>query len=535
MSEITLSPFRNEALTNFSLAAHQNAMKLAIARVKKSLNQEYHLIIGGKKREGVEVVSSENPANPSEIVGRVHFAGEEQARKAIEFAAQKFSDWSRAPVVERVECTIRAAEIMRRRRLELAAYIILECGKSWVEADADVCEAIDFLEFYAHETAELVNKKLLGDVPGETNEYFYEPRGVAAIISPWNFPIAILTGMSSAALVTGNTIIIKPSSQSAVIAAKLMEIYMEAGFPGGVVNFLPGRGSIIGDLLVSHPKVALIAFTGSMEVGLRINKLASEVKEDQNFVKQVITEMGGKNAIIVDATADLDEAVKGIVVSAFGYGGQKCSACSRVIVLEEIYDKLIKRLVEATRSIVMGMPERPEVFLGPLIDKKAVAKTKEYIEIGKKEGKAALEMKVPKGLENGYFVAPVILTDIKADHRLAQEEIFAPVLAVIKVSTFTKAIKVANSTRFALTGGLFSRTPEHIDRAKREFKVGNLYINRKITGAIVGRQPFGGFCLSGIGSKAGGQDYLRQFLVPRTITENTLRHGFAPLDITDQP
>lgn len=529
MSAINLSPFRNEPVMDFSKSENQQTMKDAIALVRRNLNKEYFIIIDGETKRSSEVVPSENPASPSEIIGRVNFADEKLAKEAISVAQEKFEIWSRTPVEKRAASLIRAAAIMRKRRLELTAWVILECGKNWEEADADVCEAIDFLEYYARETVNLLQKSLLGDVPGETNEYFYEPRGVAVIISPWNFPLAILTGMSSAALVTGNTVVIKPSSQSAVTAAKLMEIYAEAGIPPGVVNYLPGKGSVIGDLLVTDPRVALIAFTGSVEVGLRINKLAAEVPQGQNFVKQVITEMGGKNAIIIDATADLDEAVKGVVISAFGYQGQKCSACSRVIVLEEVYDTFLKRLVDATSSIIIGKPENPEVFLGPLIDKSAQAKTLEYIEIGKKEAKVALEMEIPPELSDGYFVAPVIFTDVSPQARIAQEEIFAPVLAVIKVKNINEALQVANNSQYALTGGLYSRTPEHIELIKREFKVGNLYINRKITGAIVGRQPFGGFKLSGIGSKAGGPDYLRQFLVPRTITENTMRHGFAPL------
>lgn len=529
MNAINLSPFRNEPVTNFSQTANQQAMRDAIAHVRKQLDKEYFLVIGGNAKKGVEIRPSENPALPTESIGRIHFASDSDAHEAVAAAARSFETWWRTPIAQRVNSLVRAAEIMRSRKLELAAWEILECGKNWEEADADVCEAIDFLEYYARETLDLKQRRLLGDVPGETNEYFYEPRGVAAIISPWNFPLAILTGMSSAALVTGNTIIIKPSSQSSVTAAKLTEIYMQAGMPPGVVNYLPGKGSVIGELLVDHPKVAIIAFTGSMEVGLRINHLAAGIREDQHFVKQVITEMGGKNAIIIDATADLDEAVKGVVISAFGYQGQKCSACSRVIVLDEIHDTFLDRLIEATRSIIIGRPEAPETFLGPLIDKGAAAKTREYIEIGKKEARVALEMEIPPELRQGYFVAPVIFADVPPDSRIAQEEIFAPVLAVIKVRHFAEALRVANFSRFALTGGVYSRTPGNIELAKREFKVGNLYVNRKITGAIVGRQPFGGFRLSGIGSKAGGQDYLRQFLVPRTITENTMRHGFAPI------
>jgi len=536
MNENNLSKFRIEPITNFSLIENQKAMKDAIAKVKNQLNKEYFLIIGGKERKSGEIEPSVNPSKPSEVIGQVHFASREQANEAIEIAAQSFEKWSRIPPKERANCLKRCAEIMKSRKLELSAWMILECGKNWEEADADVCEAIDFLEYYAYETMNLFDKKLLGHVPGETDHYFYEPRGVAAIISPWNFPLAILTGMSSAALVTGNTVVIKPSGQSSVIAAKLMEIYKEGGIPDGAVNYIPGRGSVIGDLIVTHPEVAIIAFTGSVEVGLRINKLASEVKNGQDFVKKVITEMGGKNAIIVDSTADIDEAVKGVVISAFGYQGQKCSACSRVIVFKDVYEKFLNRLVEATKSIIIGRPEEPETFLGPIIDKSALENTKKYIEIGKKEARLVLEMEVPKvgteqcSVPTGYYIGPVIFADVPPESRIAQEEIFAPVLSVIKVNDINEALKVANSTRFALTGGIFSRTPEHIELIKQEFKVGNLYINRKITGAIVGRQPFGGFKLSGIGSKSGGYNYLQQFMVPRTITENTMRHGFAPIE-----
>ncbi len=493
-------------------------MRDAITRVRENLDKEYFLKIGDSEKKGVEVVSSENPAQPRESIGRIHFAGEEEADETVAVAARSFEQWAGTGIEQRADCLLRAAEIMRNRRLELAAGEILECAKNWQEADGDVCEAIDYVEFYAREMMRLGEKRILGNIPGETNEYFYEPRGVAAVIAPWNFPLAILTGMSCAALVTGNSVILKPAEQSSVTAAKLMEIYIRAGVPPGVVNYLPGKGEVVGEALVRHNKVAIVAFTGSMEVGLHINKIAADVGKGQYFVKKVITEMGGKNAIIVDSTADLDEAAKGVVVSAFGFGGQKCSACSRVILLEEIYDTFLERLIDATRSIVIGKPEEPETFLTPLIDRDAVSKAKRYIEIGRKEGRVLLEMEILPEMREGYYVAPIIFGDISPESRLAQEEIFAPVLAVIKVRDFGEALKVANSTRFALTGGVFSTTPEHIELAKCKFKVGNLYINRKITGAIVARQPFGGFRLSGIGSKAGGPDYLQQFLIPRTVT-----------------
>jgi RHH-type proline utilization regulon transcriptional repressor/proline dehydrogenase/delta 1-pyrroline-5-carboxylate dehydrogenase len=368
------------------------------------------------------------------------------------------------------------------------------------------------------------------DMAGETDRYFYQPRGIAVIISPWNFPLAIATGMTVAALVAGNCALLKPAETSTVIAAKIAEILVEAGIPKGVFQYVPGKGSVVGTQMVKHPDVHLIAFTGSREVGCRIYADAAVLQPGQKHLKRVIAEMGGKNAIIIDESADLDQAVVGVVKSAFGYSGQKCSACSRVIVLEPIYDAFIHRFVEATKSLNVGAAEQPSTEVGPVIDDRAQAKIKEYIAKGKQEGTLALEMEAP---ENGYFVGPTIFTDISPDASIAQEEIFGPVVAVIKVKDFDQAMQVANGTDYALTGGLYSRTPEHIDRAYKEFEVGNLYINRGITGAIVARQPFGGFKLSGVGSKAGGPDYLLQFLEPRVVTENIQRQGFAPIEGAD--
>ncbi len=365
------------------------------------------------------------------------------------------------------------------------------------------------------------------DVPGEDNEYFYEPRGVVAVISPWNFPMAILCGMSTAALVTGNTVIMKPAEPAAVVAAKLMEVFQEAGLPPGVVNYLPGVGREIGPVLTKHPDVTMIAFTGSLGVGLMINRQAAETPGPAH-VKRVIAEMGGKNAIIVDEDADLDEAVRGVASSAFGYQGQKCSACSRVIVLDSIYDQFLHRLVEATRSMTLGPSEDPSAFVGPVIDDKAKKGILEFIEKGKQESTLRYAGDLGKLVDEGYYIAPHIFADVAPNATIAQEEIFGPVLAVMKARNLDEALEIANGTRFALTGGLYSRSPENIARIKREFRVGNIYINRKITGALVDRQPFGGFKLSGIGSKAGGPDYLLQFVNPRTITENTMRRGFAP-------
>jgi RHH-type proline utilization regulon transcriptional repressor/proline dehydrogenase/delta 1-pyrroline-5-carboxylate dehydrogenase len=417
---------------------------------------------------------------------------------------------------------------MRRRRFELAAWEVFECGKPWREADADVAEAIDFSEFYAAEAIALHQPQGV-DVPGEENRFEYLPRGVVGVIAPWNFPLAILTGMTTAALATGNTVVMKPAEQSPIVAAKLQEIFQEAGFPPGVVNYLPGDGETAGAALVEHPGVALIAFTGSRAVGLAINRRAAEVSAAGiPYVKRVIAEMGGKNAIIVDDDADLDEAVLGVVRSAFGYQGQKCSACSRCIVLEKIHDAFLSRLVEAVKSLQIGPAEAPATTVGPVIDEAALERIRGYIELGRREAREVLSIDVGPLAQRGYFVGPHIFADVPQDSRLAQEEIFGPVLAVLRAADLDEALRIANNTQYALTGGVYSRSPGNLQRVRREFLVGNLYINRPITGALVGRQPFGGFKLSGIGSKAGGRDYLLQFALPRTITENTMRRGFAP-------
>jgi RHH-type proline utilization regulon transcriptional repressor/proline dehydrogenase/delta 1-pyrroline-5-carboxylate dehydrogenase len=442
-------------------------------------------------------------------------------------AARAFADWRDTDPAKRAESLFAAARVMQRRRFELAAWEVFECGKPWREADGDIAEAIDFCNYYAREMLRLAIPRRR-DVPGEDNSYFYEPRGVAVVIAPWNFPLAILCGMTAAALVTGNTVVMKPAEQSSVIAAKLMEVLREAGVPTGVVHFLPGVGEEVGPTLVNHKDVALIAFTGSRSVGLGINRSATEMAEGQDDIKRVIAELGGKNAIILDEDADLDEAVHGIVASAFGYAGQKCSACSRLIVPEAIYDSFLTRLVEATRSLTVAPAEEPGCSVGPVIDAEAHARILAAIERSKKEARLAYAGELGPLAGEGFYIAPHVFADVSPTGPLAQDEIFGPVLAVLKSRDLSDALRIANGTRYALTGGLYSRSPENIARVKREFRVGNLYINRKITGALVDRQPFGGFKLSGIGSKAGGPDYLLQFVLPRTITENTLRRGFAP-------
>ena len=445
--------------------------------------------------------------------------------------SKSFADWRNVPVTQRAAVLVKAAAAMRARRDELAAVIIRESGKTWREADADVCEAIDFCEYYAREAAPLFERRRLGRFVGELDEVMHEPRGVCVVISPWNFPLAICCGMTVAALVTGNSVVVKPAEQTPAIAKLLCDILWAAGAPRWALAFLPGQGETVGAALVRDPRVALVAFTGSKAVGLDIVKACAEVADGQHFVKHVVCEMGGKNAIIIDASADLDEAVLGVRQSAFGFSGQKCSACSRVIVVESAHDQFLHRLIEATRCLTVGDPTLPGTDIGPVIDADAAARIKQFIEIGSKEGKLELQLPVPEGLEAKVglpYVGPTIISGIRPEHRLANDEIFGPVLAVIKVKDFEEALAVANGTAYKLTGGIYSRKPAHLERAKREYRVGNLYLNRGITGALVGRQPFGGFGMSGLGSKAGGGGYLEHFVVPRALCENTMRRGFAP-------
>ena len=499
---------------------------LAIRRPRSSAGS-YPLVIAGHRIDAGQWIQSTNPSHRKQVVGRAAAATVGQANAAIDAAKEAFPAWRDTPAPQRAELLFRSADIMRRRRWELAAWEVNETAKQWREADADVAEAIDYCEYYGREMLRLATPQRR-DVPGEENEYFYEPRGVTVTIAPWNFPLAILCGMTAAALVTGNTVVMKPAEQSPIIAAKLMEVFYEAGFPPGVVSYLPGIGEEIGPALVQHPDVAMIAFTGSRAVGLAIQRQAAETPPGQEQVKRVITEMGGKNAVIIDDDADLDEAVHGVVASAFGYAGQKCSACSRVIVLNSIHDAFLARLVEATRSLKIGPAEEPENFVGPVIDEEA--RQRILLMIGKARADVHLAYQADIGnlADEGSYVPPTIFSDVSPRAAIAQEEVFGPVLAVIRAADLDQALTIANGTPYALTGGFFSRSPARIERVRKEFRVGNLYINRKITGALVDRQPFGGLKLSGIGSKAGGPDYLPQFLVPRAITENTLRHGFAP-------
>ena len=521
--------FPNAADSDYANFQQRQQALNTIGQIRLELGKTYLPIINGEYTNTAQIVDSLNPSNSKEVVGKIGLISVEQAEQAIQAAKAAFPSWKKTPVRERTRILRKAADLMEKRRHELAAWMVLEVGKPLNQGNAEVSEAIDFCRYYADEM-ERLEQGYNYDVAGETDRYYYQPRGISLVISPWNFPLAIPTGMTVSSLVTGNCTLLKPAAVSSVIASKISEILLEAGFPKGVFQFVPGNGSTVGDFMVKHPSVNSITFTGSMEVGCHIYAQAAVLQPRQKHLKRVIAEMGGKNAIIVDESADLDQAVAGVVYSAFGYSGQKCSACSRVVVLATIYDSFVNRLVEATRSLNIGDAEKPSTQVGPVIDEKAQKRIQEYIVKGKQEAEVAIEMSAPK---DGYFVGPVIFKDVSPSATIAQEEIFGPVLAVMKADNFTQALEIANGTNFALTGGLYSRTPSHIEQAKAEFEVGNLYINRGITGAIVSRQPFGGFKLSGVGSKAGGPDYLLQFLEPRTITENIQRQGFAPIEGVD--
>ena len=518
--------FVNEPHLDFSLASSRVAMVQALQAVRARLGEDLRDLSKGEVVPSGPEYISRNPARPQEVICRMPTVVPGDVALSVRVAQERCASWRAVPPPERAAVLIRAAEIMRRRRMELAAWEILETGKPWREADADVAEAIDFLEFYARDMRRLAEPQRLGQAPGEQNQVLYAPRGVTAVLAPWNFPLAIPTGMVSAALVTGNPVLFKPSERSPRVGHLLTEVFAEAGLPNGVLQFLPG-GPEVGRALVGHPEVRMIAFTGSKDVGLSILAQAVSIEPGRQGLKHVIAEMGGKNAIIVDDTADLDEAVTGVVASFTGYQGQKCSACSRAIVHEAVYGPFLQRLVDAVQSLPIGDPEEPGTRMGPLIDERACAKVREYIQIGKREGRLVLERQVER---EGWFVGPVVFADVPPDGRLAQEEIFGPVLAVLKARDFSDALCLANDSPYALTGGLYSRSPVNIRLAEESFDVGTLYINRPITGALVGRQPFGGHRLSGVGAKAGGQGYLNQFMVMRVTSENTLRRGFAPAE-----
>jgi 1-pyrroline-5-carboxylate dehydrogenase len=512
-----LIPYKNEPYLDWSDEANVKAMRSAMQDVSGRLGESYPLVIGGKRIETEGEIASVNPADPSQVVGRVAAAGEREADMALETATKAFESWSRTAPEARARVLLRAAAIMRRRKFEMLAWEVYEGGKPWAEADAQFAEAIDFLEYYAREMLRLKDGVEIYSVPGEESRYFYQPMGVGVVIAPWNFPTAILTGMSSAAVVTGNTIIMKPSEFTSVLGAKIMEIFEEAGAPPGVVNFLPGYGGEIGDYLVTDPRTRFISFTGSMKTGLRINELAARQIESQRWIKRVITEMGGKDAMIIDDSADLDAAAADIVTSAYGYAGQKCSAASRAILHGNVYNEVLQKVVEKAKALKVGVPESVDVGMGPVISEPQFEKISSYIDVGKEEGER-LVGDDPGDPAKGYFVSPTVL-EVDPKARVAQEEIFGPVLSVIKARDFEDALSIANDNPYGLTGGVYSKNRDHLELARREFNAGNVYFNRKITGALVGVQPFGGFGMSGTDSKAGGPDYLPLHMLAKTVVE----------------
>jgi 1-pyrroline-5-carboxylate dehydrogenase len=503
--------FRNEPLTDFTKEENAVAMRSAIEKVKRELGREYPLVIGGERITTEQKLDSINPANRTQVVGTFQKATKELANRAVEAAYEAFQTWSKTPAEERAELLFRVASLMRQRKHELSAWMVYEVSKTWPEADGDTAEAIDFCEFYGREMLRYAAPQPLTKIEGEENHLEYIPVGVGAVIPPWNFPCAIMAGMTAAAIVTGNTVVLKPSSDAPTIAYKFFELLEEAGLPAGVVNFMTGSGAEVGDLIVDHPKTRFIAFTGSKEVGLRINERAAKVHDGQIWIKRVVAEMGGKDAIIVADDANLDDAAMGIVQSSFGFQGEKCSACSRAIVDAKIYAPVIEKIAERAGKIKVGDPTDASTTMSAVINEKAFKSINAYIEKGKAEGGRVIAGGGSDG-EQGFFIEPTVIADVKPGDTIEQEEIFGPVLAVIKAKDYDDALRIANDTQFGLTGAVYSTDEEKLERAKREFHVGNLYLNRKCTGAMVGVHPFGGFNMSGTDSKAGGRDYLLLFM-----------------------
>ncbi|MEX0332299.1 MAG: proline dehydrogenase family protein [Puniceicoccaceae bacterium] len=523
--------FINAPFRDFSIAGHREAIKEQLDHILYRRNGDYPRIlpvIGGREIKDCSTFEpSDCPEETDCILGTVGIAEPRHLEMAVANLQEGFTAWRNTPVEQRAEVLFKAARIMEADRAALTALIIAEAGKPWMEADADVAEAIDFCRYYGKDALQLFKETSLCAFDGEEDYLFYEARGICGVIGPWNFPLAIPCGMMAAALVTGNAVVLKSAEQTPLVATRLVEVFMEAGLPADVLAFLPGYGEVLGAAIVEHPAIDTIAFTGSKAVGMGIVKAAAAVRPGQVHVKRVIAEMGGKNAIIIDDGADLDQAVKGTVYSAFGYAGQKCSACSRLYVHAGIYDRFIERLTAAVESHVTGRASDPSVDLGPVVDADAVERIQSAID---KADLPAITGHLLDGLPKGRYIPATMFTDVPFDHDLMRDELFGPVLAVARVDSFEEALEKANDCEYALTGGVFSRHPEHLRLAAREFRVGNLYLNRGCTGALVGRQPFGGFRHSGVGSKAGGPDYLKQFTVPRLVSENTLRQGFAPME-----
>jgi 1-pyrroline-5-carboxylate dehydrogenase len=515
MATPTISEFRNEPYADFSVPENRRAMEAALAKVRSEFGREYQLRIDGQWIATGDKLVSVNPSNPSEVVGIHHKATPELANRAVENAYAYFREWSRTPAAERVRMLLDAARILRARKLEFDAWLVYEAGKTWPEAEADVAEAIDFCEYYAREAQRLAGPQQVVQLPGEKDEMIYIPLGVGVVIPPWNFPLAILVGMTVAALVTGNTVIVKPSSETPTIGAKFAEVLLEAGFPESSFTLLTGSGAAVGDVLVQHPKTRFISFTGSRDVGLRINELAAKHQPGQVWIKRVVAEMGGKDAIVVDGDADVEKAVDGVLASAFGYQGQKCSACSRAIVDAKIYNEFVDKLAAKAKKIKMGPSDDPGNYMGPVISAGAKKSILQYIETGRKEGRVVAGGEATQ--DGGYFVPPTIIADVDAKARVFQEEIFGPVLAVTKADSFEHALQLANDSQYGLTGAVYSNNPEHLRQAREQFHVGNLYFNRKCTGAMVGAHPFGGFNMSGTDSKAGGPDYLLLFVQAKSV------------------
>ena len=512
----SLAPFVNTPLTDFSREENIQAQEAALRQVESEMGTTFPLIVGGEKRSKSDTFASINPARPDQVVARFAKATPQDVDDAVKAAWQRFQTWQYTSATERAGYLFKAAELLRQRRFYFNALMIYEVGKSWPEADGDTAEAIDFLEFYGREALRLADEQPITKIPDEENELVYIPLGVGAVIPPWNFACAIMVGLTSSALVAGNTVILKPASTAALVAARFVELLEESGVPKGVVSFLPGPGGSIGDALVEHPLTRFVSFTGSREVGLRINQLAAKPQPGQKWIKRTILEMGGKDSIVVDETADLDAAASAIVTSAFGFQGQKCSACSRAIVVASVYDEVLSKVVERANKLTVGDTTDRSSYMGAVIDENAYRKILDYIEVGKKEGRLVLGGE--KLSREGYFIPPTIIADVPADARISLEEIFGPVLAVIKARDFDEALAIANNTEYGLTGSLFSKDEQRIARAEREFFVGNLYINRKCTGALVGVHPFGGFNMSGTDSKAGGRDYLLLFTQAKAIS-----------------
>ncbi|MBH0230311.1 L-glutamate gamma-semialdehyde dehydrogenase [Halobacillus yeomjeoni] len=512
-----VTAYKHEPFTDFSVEENKKAFEEALKKVKGELGQHYDLLIDGERIRTDEVITSTNPANTKQVVGTVSKANEDLAEKAMQSASESFESWRKWDPRARAEILFRAANIIRRRKHEFSAYLVHEVGKPWKEADADTAEAIDFLEYYGRQMIELKEGKAVESRPGEENRYIYTSTGVAVVIPPWNLALAIMAGTTVAPLVTGSTVVMKPASNSPVIAAKFVEVLEEAGLPKGVLNFVPGSGKEVGDYLVDHPKTALISFTGSRDVGTRIMERASVIQEGQNHIKQVIAEMGGKDTVVVDKEADLETAAEAIIISAFGFSGQKCSSGSRAVIHEDVYDEVLEMVKERAEKLTVGNASEENVYMGPVVDQSAYDKIMSYIEIGKQEGRLVTGGKGDDS--KGYFIEPTIFADLDPNSRMQQEEIFGPVVCFTKAKDFDEAIKIANNTEYGLTGAVISDNRDHLEKAKYDFHVGNLYFNRNCTGAIVGYQPFGGFKMSGTDSKAGGPDYLALHMQAKTISE----------------